>query len=237
MSKHVLQVGSVGIKTNSDGMVPLTDIYQAAVSAGMAEGKVNPKDWQRREGKELVEFASSSLNGTDRPIIKSARGKGGGTYGEANIALAYAKYLSPELHYQVNETYLRAKSGDVTLADEIVDKAKPEDQVLHLMRTAGKVQRKQFTGSLVKHEVDGKGIGVCTNAIYTGAFNACASELRKIKNLPEKANVREHMTVQEIIQTAHAEMIAVRNMDATRARGTRECARVCEDAARKVASI
>jgi len=36
------------------------------------------------------------------------------------IALAYAKYLSPELHMAVNETYMRYKTGDHTLALEVI---------------------------------------------------------------------------------------------------------------------
>jgi KilA-N domain len=75
-------------------------------------------------GKELVDFATLSLNVTKHHIIKTARGKGGGTYAHKNVALAYAKYLSPELHMQVNDVYLRAASGDVTLAEQIFDKAK-----------------------------------------------------------------------------------------------------------------
>ena len=234
MSKTLQTV--LNIKQDKDGLYSLNDIFQQAVDRGIADGKVDPRTWVNRDGKQLIAYAKNH-NATNRHIIKASRGKGGGTSAVPEICLAYAEYLSPKLHMEVNQTFLRAQSGDVTLADEIVDRAKPEDQIKHLMRTAGVVQRKMFTGALVKHEVDGKGIGVCTNSIYTGLFDNCASELRKLKNLPEKANVREHMTVQEIIQTAHAEMIAVRNLEATRARGTRECSAVCEQAARKVASI
>lgn len=235
MSKALQAV--LNIKADKDGLFSMTDIYRQAQERGLSEGKRSPSDWSRESGKEIIDFAKENLNARKTGIIKTTRGKGGGTLAVPEICLAYAKYLSPELHMEVNQTFLRAKSGDVSLADEIVDRASDEDQVLHLMRTAGKVQRKHFTGALSKHEVDGKGYAICTDAIYTGAFNACAKELRKLKNLPEKTNVREHMTVQEIIQTAHAEMIAVRNMDATKARGTTECAQVCEAAARKVASI
>lgn len=238
MSKAILQVGTVKIKINDSQMVSLTDIWKAAQAEGKATGKMEPKQWSRRDiGVDAIEAAAKSLKVPVSHLYIVTRGKHGGTYAHILIATAYASYLHPDLATEINTTYLRALSGDVTLADEIVDRATPEDQVKHLMRTAGIVQRKQFTKVLTAHEVDGKGIGICTNAVYTGLFNACAAELRKIKNLPEKANVRESMTVQEIIQTAHAEMIAVRNMDATRSRGTRECAHVCEQAARKVASL
>lgn len=185
MSKALQAV--LNIKADKDGLYSLNDIYQQAVDRGLADGKQSPYEWQRREGKNIIDYAKS-VNAANCRIIKAARGKGGGTRAIPEICLAYSKYLSPALHMEVNQTFLRAKAGDVTLADEIVDRATPE-------------------------------------------------ELRKIKNLPAKANVREYMTVEELIQTAHAEMIAVRNMDATKARGTNECAAVCEAAARKVAAI
>ncbi|MEN6621109.1 MAG: KilA-N domain-containing protein [Smithella sp.] len=238
MGKNILQVGSAKIKTNENDMVSLTDIWKAAQVDGKAIGKMEPKQWSRRDiGSEAIVSVAKSLNVPVSHLYNVTRGKQGGTYAHILIATAYASYLHPDLATEINNTYLRAVSGDVTLADEIVDRATPEDQVKHLMRTAGVVQRKQFTTALANHEVNGKGFGICTNSIYTGLFDACAAELRKAKNLPEKSNVREHMSLQEIIQTAHAEMIAVRNMDATKARGTNECALVCEQAARKVASI
>lgn len=237
MSKVILHVGEAKIKVDVNQMVSLTDIWKAAQVAGMGANKSAPKDWIRYSGAQFIGVVAEKLKVVSAHLFSIHKGRYGGTFAHPQIALAYASYLDPRLEHQINTTYTRAISGDVTLADEIVDRAKPEDQVKHLMRTAGVVQRKEFTKALVGHEVDGKGIGICTNSIYTGLFDACAAELRKARNLPEKANVREHMTVQEIIQTAHAEMIAIRNMDATRSRGTRECASVCEQAARKVASI
>lgn len=88
-----------------------------------------PRDWKRRDGAQFIDFIAQNLNVAERHIYKATRGKGGGTYAHWQIALAYAKYLSPELHMQVNEVYARAKAGDVTLADEIADKASPEQIV------------------------------------------------------------------------------------------------------------
>lgn len=57
-----------------------------------------------------------TLNVRCDDIYKGTCAKCGGIIALWQITLAYAKYLSPELHMQVNEIYLRFKSGEVTLA-------------------------------------------------------------------------------------------------------------------------
>ena len=64
-----------------------------------------------------------------------------GTFGHWQIALAYAKYLSTDLEMHMNEVYMRYQAGDVTLADQIADKAGPEAQEWLLKSIAKKVQR------------------------------------------------------------------------------------------------
>jgi len=233
----LLQVGTAKIKTDSKGMVSLNDLYEAATLAGMADNKLNPRQWKDRAGSETIEFTANVLNVAICDVYKSIKGKGGGSYAHMQIALAYAKYLSPGLHYQVNETYLRAKTGDITLADEIVDKASPDDVAKHMVRTASKVTRNEFTGTLSTHGVHTLGYGMCTNAIYIPLLGGKASEIRQQRNLPVKANVRESMSAEEIILTAHAELLATRNIKATRAYGNDDCASVCKRAAERIASL
>lgn len=234
MSKTLQTV--LNIKRDSEGLYSLTDIFKQAQKKGMAEGKQSPAQWSRFEGKAILEHAHS-LNECKSHIIKTARGKGGGTLAIPEIALAYAKYLSPELHMLVNQTFLRAQSGDVTLADEIVDRATPNDVQLHMVRTAGKVTRNEFTSTLRDHGVYDWGFGTCTNAIYIPILGGDAKELRKSRNLPTKANVRAAMTAQEIIMTAHAEMIAARDIINVKALGNNDCVEVCSRAARRVAAL
>ena len=40
-------------------------------------------------------------------LLKVVRGRNGGTFAERRIALAYAEYLSPEIHLAVTKTFLR----------------------------------------------------------------------------------------------------------------------------------
>jgi len=141
-------------------------------------------------------------------VYKTTRGRNGGTYAHWQIALAYAKYLSHELHMHVNEVYMRYRSGDVTLADEIADKAGPEDQEWLAVRTIGKVARNQFTGTLREHDVRGRGYADCTNAIYKPILGGTARKIREQKQLPAKANVRETLNIKELLAVGLSEVLS-----------------------------
>ncbi len=114
-------------------------------SAGVADGKRDPRRWKLQDGAQFIGFLTGTLNVPLRDIYQAAKGKGGGSFAHWQIALAYAKYLSPALHMEVNEVYSRFKAGDVTLADEIADKASPADQEWLAKRVAGKAARGQQT--------------------------------------------------------------------------------------------
>lgn len=232
-----LIIGGNAIKTNEAGLVCLTDIHAAAEREGFAEGKRNPGDWSRESGAQFIEFVAENLNTRKTGIYKTQRGKGGGTFAHWQIALAYAKYLSPKLHMLVNEVYARAKSGDVTLADEIADKATPEQQDWLAKRVAGKSVRNRFTATLSAHGVVGKGYADCTNAIYRPILGGKKSELCAARGLPPSTNIRDVMDIEQLTRTALAEIIARKNIERFDARGNVPCAMECNRAAQKVAAL
>ena len=85
-------------------LLSLTDLWK---SAGSIQGK-EPAQWLRQEAtQQLIETASGILNVCQNHILKSKRGKSGGSYAHKNIALAYAKYLDPALHVLVNEVFFQ----------------------------------------------------------------------------------------------------------------------------------
>lgn len=237
VAAKVFFIDDVPVRQNDSHMISLTDIYQIAESRGWTEGKYNPYDWQRRDGKQLIEFASESLNTTICRIIKASRGKGGGTYAHKNIALAYAKYLSPELHMQVNDVYLRAASGDVTLAEQIFDKADLADQQKHAERVNGKVARKLLVGTLSNHGVHGRGYADCTNALYLPTIGMTAAAAKEQRGLKLSANLRDNMDMEELARVSLAEIIARKNIEQKNMQGNPMCQSECYRAGMAVANV
>jgi hypothetical protein len=109
-----------------------------AVEKGMAGGKHDPRRWKDKAGAGFIKAVAGKANVSSGDIYKTQKGHNGGTYAHPQIALAYAKYLSHDLHMYVNETFMRAESGDVTLAAEIADKASVVDQEWLTGRMQGK---------------------------------------------------------------------------------------------------
>lgn len=251
-----ITVANKVIRCDGAGLVSLTDLYSAASAVGMSSGKLDPREWARSPraktsgttgkasisggpGWDFIATVAGTLNVDAAHILKATRGKGGGTYAHWQIALAYAKYLSPELHMQVNEVYARAKSGDVTLADEIADKASPEQQAWLAKRMNSKIARSKLTTTLASHDVVGRGFGDCTNATYKGLFNGTKKEICAASGVEYKKgkSLRDLMSVEDLIATSMAEMVAAKQIDKFNVRGNAACADECERSARKVAGL
>ena len=110
-------IGDKPVATNGDGLVSLTDLHKASGKSV----NYRPSIWLRQaEAAEFSAALAEKLNVPVDHIYHSKRGIGGGTFAHWQIALAYAKYLSPELHMAVNEVFMRYKTGDPTLAEEVI---------------------------------------------------------------------------------------------------------------------
>lgn len=115
-----LEVRGRSVRADAQGRVSLNDLHAAA---GGSKGK-DPRHWgSLTTTKELTNALLSNVAKSDiwtesgeTSVIYTKRGNNGGTFAHPVIALAYAKYLSPELHIEVNEVFLRYKAADVTLA-------------------------------------------------------------------------------------------------------------------------
>lgn len=109
MSAALIQYGSTIVRRDGD-FFSLTDMWRAE---GSPEHK-RPVDWSRFEGASFIEFIGDSLkvSGAHFDCIRTLRGGNNpGTWGHWQVALAYAKYLSPKFHAWCNEI-VRAHLAD-----------------------------------------------------------------------------------------------------------------------------
>ena len=91
----LVEFNGVNIKFDDEQKVSLTDLWKAV---GGTRSQ-SPNNWiSLPESQKFVQAVARKLNTGLSCILETTRGRTGGTYAHWQIALAYAKYLSPELH-------------------------------------------------------------------------------------------------------------------------------------------
>lgn len=229
---QMVQFDNFDVKVDGNGRYSLNDLHK------ITGGKKNdgPSYWlQTAQAQKLI---SELVLTTGFPVVKKTEGRYGGTYAVKALAIAYAQWISAEFHLRVISVFDRFASADVTLAADIAERADPEKAEWLARRVQGVVARKQLTKTLASHGVSGgNGFRLCTNAIYLPLFKGTADEVREQRGLPEKANLREHMTAQELITTAFAEMLSADRVKSRAAFGNQQCATECNQAASDVAAM
>jgi hypothetical protein len=92
--------------------IALTDMWRAHGSDPARQ----PSNWlASADAKNFIEVLNPGNSG-----IMSKRGKGGGTYAHWQIALAYAKYLSPEFHMWCNDVVRERMGGKPAPTNEMI---------------------------------------------------------------------------------------------------------------------
>ena len=220
-----------------NGMISLTDLWKEA--GGIREKA--PNFWINQDStKDFIDMASSMLNATQNCIIKSRRGKGGGTFAHKNIALAYAKYLDPKLHVLVNEIFFERVEEEKN-PDLIVDRAVKtyqrhgKDQKWISTRMESKVKRNFFTQCLGQHGVTKDGFRNCTNAVYTNLFGGTTAVVREKKGLQPKDNIRDNLSITELAAISLSEALAMEDIENNNRRGSAQCELSTSNATRSVA--
>ena len=133
--KH-FELNYKGQKINfKDNRICLTDFWKAV---GRPKNKSAPQWLGLPQTVNFIMKLQSKI-GASQTIIEKCDEFG--TFAHWQIALAYAKYLSTDLEMHMNEVYMRFQTGDVTLADQIADKAHPEAQEWLLKRLSRKLKK------------------------------------------------------------------------------------------------
>lgn len=128
--------------------------------------------------------------------------------------------------------------ADIKLALDVIDRNDNEED---LQQAEARVRTKRiriwFAGVLKSHGVKDKGYAICTNNIYMRLFGGKASDLKAIRGLAKKDNLRDHFSISELNMTGFTEDLSGKKIKLTKARGNQECADICDYVAGRVASF
>lgn len=219
-------------------LLSLTDLWKIA---GSPQGK-EPAQWLRQEvTQQLIETVSGILNVCQNHIIKSKRGKSGGSYAHRQISLAYAKYLDPALHVLVNEVFFQhieeEKNPDLIGQRYIKayeKRGKSADWTAERLKSIG--TRNMFTRTLAAHGVSGDGFRNCTNAIYEPLYGGTTNVIRAKKGLSKNQSIRDNMSEVELAAVGLIEALASDEIERKDIQGNADCEITSRRASRTVAN-
>ena len=232
-----LKLRGKSIRFDENGMACLNDIWKAA---GFSKNQT-PGDWLRLETvKRYLVAAYKQQTGKSRLWTKKEMGsvlytkRGEGAFANAYVSLEYARYLNPALALEVNEVFLRHKSGDATLADETLQKATPEENEWAGKRALGRSKRKEFTSTLKEHGVKGWGYAKVTDASYDELFNRSAKQLRQDRRVSKYEALRDNFTMDEVAAVFFAESLSSQRIENENSFGNAECTEATRKSSRIV---
>jgi hypothetical protein len=162
---------------------------------------------------------------SDKISLYEIKGKPKQTWVHPLVAIKLAEELSPEFDVFVKETFKRYLDGDITLADDIIQRTKSEQELIWLeKRLKGKITRKAFTNELKNHGVTGVGYAMNTDAIYEGILGKTAKELKEERNIERKDTARDNMSAIELAAVDLVEMLSIQRMQKADVTGNKETA-------------
>jgi hypothetical protein len=103
-TKAPLTIFGQTLRMDGEGRLSLTDMWKA----GGGEERQKPRRWLEAANVQEFTDALARREGVRiSSLIEVKRGAGAGTFAHWQLALAFAKWLSPELHMEVSKTYMR----------------------------------------------------------------------------------------------------------------------------------
>ena len=228
------------------GWVNLTDMWKAAGSPGTK--RVN--DWlNNQDTQNLVLVMAQKLNTTPSCIYVTRRGRGGGTYGTPDLAIAYAQKLSTEFHAwalaaireRIEEEAnpeLAYSRGRERAVKGWKRKGKTDDWIQD--RINGIENYKQHTTVLATHGVKNQGrsngYAACANAINIEVLGGTSRDIKIELEIKEKARLRDNLSRLRLTGLSFAEAMADEDIESKNLQGNSECRQACSKAGLRVAS-
>ena len=209
-----------------DGLVNLTDLWKAAKGTD----RNRPKVWLTTHG--VSQFIQALAKGQDSALlVKVKTGKGGGTFGHWQVFLAYAKWLSPELHIKANEIFMGWFSADPEMALDMLERIKNVEDVKRIEYRARNIVTNVELNDTI-HGCGGTGyiyakVADMNNVAITGKK---AKQIRKENNLPKKASTRPLLSNEQMVHMAFLEMVEKQALIKKKVKGNEAIYNTCQTA-------
>lgn len=232
MSTIIPELDNAEIRRTPDGRASVYDLIEAA-----GQQKSPRKVWQRLKAShpEVVtkchDFKFSGRGQKETPVTDRQ--------GWAYIIGLLSGVVGHKYREEAANLVIRYLDADVTLAEDIVERTNDEQGLDRLQqRIKSKKIRNEHTRMLCSRGVrEGRDFAICTNKTYLGLYGTNAAGLRVRKNLPIKANVRNSMDINELVEVSFSENLSTRKIKQSTAHGVEQCGSINFNTAKSVADF
>jgi hypothetical protein len=219
--------------------VNLTDLWKAVGSPDYKD----PEHWTRLDNtQELINAATRFLNTLPEGILKTKRGKGGGTWTHRIVAVSYAGYLSADLQVWINEIFLerlKEEANPDLIGERFADTYKRRgysDRRIKL-RFDSIQSNKQHRDTLMQHEVDKAGQIMCANNINVGILRVQKKTYLAKNGYPLTDPLRDRVNDSELAAITLAEILSDGKIEKDAINGNHDCSKTCFQVARSISDV
>jgi hypothetical protein len=233
---------------NGEESLSLTDLYRTAGSPLNKE----PGQWLRLpDTQHFVEFQCTLLNMGKAHIIQARKGRYGGTWAHWVVGIKYAAYLNKQLENDVIRAWrqLKTEERDPDLAADMsfqrvknfyIDQRGYDEcaaEEIAAERLMSKVVRNLLTREWKRRGARARDYGHLTNAGYLGLFKQTAADMRVTRGLPPKTNMRDHLTLSELVQTCLHEVLTRDRLRKDNLRGAHDMSNLSHDIGKQLSPV
>ena len=232
MTTHIDVLGKT-MKVDGE-LVSLTDLWKGQGS----DPSKKPVQWLRWDGaSKLIAALGEKLKGENPHLLEVRKGRTGGTYAHWQIALAYAEFLSPDLHLAVNDVYRRFQQADVELVEHMVERMDPGDAKRVEARARARVSNKELTATIQEHGGEGRTYAEVNNLNNVAVTGKTARQIKESAGVPATAQTRDLLTEVQLSGLNYAEKLEVQAIKERRDIGHDRIVGTCREVASDVAAI
>lgn len=203
----------IGTRIRDNELLSLTDMWK---SQGSKPTK-HPSKWLMNEStEEFVQALAKKKEVKKSSVLMISRGYAGGTWAHWQIALAYAKWLSPELHMKANEVVRSYIEADANMIHDMVSRNENTEELeeisAHAAARAKTIESNKLLNSAIfKLGGNGPTCGKVANINNVNVIGMKAHEIREVRGVKNK-RTRDSFTYPELVSMAfieHANLMAL----------------------------
>jgi len=198
------------------------------------------------ESQKFVGAVAEDLKALPEGVLRAKPGRNGGTWAHWQIALAYAKYLSPKLHMRVNQVFkerVEEENNPELGINRSLERAERKwgregkSEFWQGQRVNSIMSQKRLMSVVGQRGDDSFVYAIVNTEINKALLGETAREFKRNNKIPVKKATREFLDADKLTALDFTQMLVVKNLVAADAKGNSDIKKITADTAKNVANL